>query len=391
MRIRIRHTTEKRIRQLCRVLDSLRISQLPVSPTDPPPARSWYFELLMKSFLFLLLLTAASAFAADNLAPLPSPITNNAVTQVRINGQTLIYSLMGLGPGKDWKSISNAANALNVGYNKWTTIRAVPGSGRLGAVAATARAQVHLIGGFVPDQTGHQAVVSDLTIYDPTALKWYRGPDLPIPVRDAIAGVYRDRFIYVVGGFGKNGPVNAVQIYDAEAQRWLEGTPYPGPAVFGHAGTVVGDSIIYIDGAKKNASAGPPNYVPSDECWVGKIDHKNPRNIQWTKLPPHPGDARYRIAAGGADREGKAYFAGGSSTVYDYNGIGLDKTPAQPSATVFAYSFRNNSWQTIADNDPNPTMDHRGLIVTGDGLVVIGGMAKDQSVVAKVKVLPKGK
>lgn len=345
----------------------------------------------MKTLFPAFLLAIVPAFAADTLAPLPAPTTNNAVTAVHINGQTLIYSLMGVGPAKDWKSVSNAANALNLGYNKWTTIRAVPGSGRLGAVAATAREQVHLIGGFVPDQSGHQAVVSDLTIYDPTALKWYRGPDLPTPVRDAVAGVYRDRFIYVVGGFGKTGPVNAVQIYDAEAQRWLEGTPYPGPAVFGHAGTVVGDSIIYVDGAKKNPSAGAPNYVASDECWVGKIDRKNPRNIQWTKLPAHPGEARYRIAAGGADREAKAYFAGGSATVYDYNGIGLDKTPAQPSATVFAYSFRNNTWQTIEGNDTRPTMDHRGLIVTSDGLVVIGGMGKDQTVIATVKILPKGK
>jgi N-acetylneuraminic acid mutarotase len=345
----------------------------------------------MLTLLAALLLATPAAFAADNLAPLPSPVTNNAVTSVRINGQTLIYSLMGVGPAKDWKSISNGAYALNVGFNKWTTIRAVPGSGRLGAVAVTARQQVLLMGGFVPDQSGREAVISDLSIYDPTALKWYRGPDLPTPVRDAVGGVYRDRFVYMIGGFGKNGPVNDVQIYDAEAQRWLQGTSYPGPPVFGHAGTVVGDSIIYVDGAKKNPAAGPPNYVASDECWVGKIDRKNPRNIQWSKLPAHPGQARYRIAAGGADRDNKAYFAGGSATVYDYNGIGLDKVPAQPSATVFAYDFRSNGWQTIQENDPNPSMDHRALIVTGNGLVIVGGMGKDQTVLATVRVIPKGK
>ena len=80
--------------------------------------------------------------------------------------------------------------------------------------------------------------------------------------------------------------------------------------MFGHAGAVVGDTIVYIDGAYKNPAGGQPKYVPSDECWMGKIDHHDRSKIQWTKLPSHPGTARYRIAAGGSEKDQKIYFSG---------------------------------------------------------------------------------
>ena len=87
----------------------------------------------------------------------------------------------------------------------------------------------------------------------------------------------------------------------------------------------------------------------------------------------------------------KAFFAGGSEAVYDYSGIGLDEKPAAPSPVVFAYSLRSNSWVTIEQKVPNPTMDHRGLIVTSDGLIVVGGMASGPKVMASTVVLRKGK
>ena len=348
---------------------------------------------MTKRFLVaaIFLLASTVTLEAEDIAPLPAPVSNNAVTEVRINGQIVIYSFMGLGPEMKWNAVTNAAYALNLKYNKWTTIRSAPGSGRLGAVAASARQQIFLIGGFIPDQSGLQALVPDLTIYDPIGLRWYRGPDLPTPVRDAVTGVSHDRYIYVIGGLAKDGPTNAVQIYDAQDQHWLQVAPFPGSAVFGHAGAVVGDAIIYIDGAKRNAPGSKPGYVLSDECWIGKLDKHDPKKIQWSKLPPHPGPARYRIAGGGSEREMKAYFAGGSEAVYDYSGIGLDGKPAEPSPVVFAYNLRSKSWETIEQKVPNPTMDHRGLIVTSDGLVVIGGMASGPRVVTNTIILAKGK
>jgi N-acetylneuraminic acid mutarotase len=348
----------------------------------------------MRKILLLLLASSVTALAADTveeLSPLPVPMTNNAVAGVKVSGQVLIYSLMGLTQQKAWNSVSNSAYALNLKYDKWTVIKAVPGSGRLGAVAVGTREQIFLFGGYVPGANGGHTIVPDVEIYDPTALRWYRGADMPVAVRDAVAGTYRDHYIYVIGGFAKDGPTNQVQVYDAEADKWLQATPSPGTPVLGHAGAVVKDTIVYVDGALKNQSADGQRYGPSSECWMGKIDHHDPKKITWTKLEAHPGGAHYRIAAGGSEKDDKVYFAGGSDQIYDFNGIGLDGKPAEPSPVVFAFNLRSGKWETIQESAPNPSMDHRGLIVTSDNLLVIGGMTGGQKVVATVRALPKAK
>ena len=341
--------------------------------------------------VFILLSGLASVCVAEQLQSLPTPVTNNAVTAVRVQGQTLVYSLMGLGPEKAWNSVTTTVNAFNVKYNKWTTVRAVPGAGRLGASAESAREQIFVVGGYIPDSSGRQAIVGDVSVYDPVGLRWYRGPDLLTPVRDAVTGVYRDRYIYVIGGFSRQGPTNEVQVYDVEQQRWQKATPSPGAPVFGHAGTVVDDNIIYVDGARRDGEGAKVTYAASDECWVGKIDHHHPEKITWSKVPPHPGEARYRIAAGGSDKDDRGYFAGGSASVYDFNGIGMDGKPAEPSETVFAFNFKKNAWEALAARNVTPTMDHRGLVVTPDGLIIVGGMGAGQKVSAGVLLIPKGK
>jgi N-acetylneuraminic acid mutarotase len=339
--------------------------------------------------LALVLGTTSALAAEEQLQPLPVPISNNAVVGIKVNGQLLVYSMMGIGSKKTWNAVTNAAYALNVKYDTWTTIKPVPGSGRLGAVAAGVKEQVFLMGGYVPDPSGRQAIVSDVSIYEPLPLRWYRGTEMPSAVRDAVAGVYKDRYIYVIGGFSKTGPTNQVQLYDTETDRWTTATASPGTPVFGHAGAIVNDSIVYTGGSV--ATDGKPGFTTTDEAWIGKIDRKDPRKIEWKKLPPHPGPARYRIAAAGSDKDQRVYFAGGSDKVYEFDGVGLDGKPVEPSPVTFAYNLKSNAWETIQENAPTPTMDHRGLAVTSDNLIVVGGMTAGQKVVATVELLPKSK
>jgi N-acetylneuraminic acid mutarotase len=347
----------------------------------------------MRKILLLILalgLNVISAIAAEEqLQPLPVPVSNNAVVGIKVNGQLLVYSMTGLGSKKTWNSVTNAAYALNVKYDTWTAIKPVPGSGRLGAVAAGVKEQIFLIGGYVPDPGGAQAIVPDVAIYEPVALRWYRGAEMPTAVRDAVAGVYRDRYIYVVDGFSKTGPTNQVQLYDSLTDKWTSATPSPGAPVFGHAGGIVNDSIVYTGGAV--TSSGKPGFTTSNEAWIGKIDKKDPRKIEWTKLPTHPGTAQYRIAAGASERDQRIYFAGGSDKVYEFDGIGLDGQPAEPSPMTFAYNLKSNAWETIQENAPNSSMDHHGLAVSSDGLIVVGGMISGQKVVPSVELLPKSK
>jgi N-acetylneuraminic acid mutarotase len=339
--------------------------------------------------LACLLILAAVLYAADSpFEPLPGPVSNNAVAVVKSHGDWLFFTFMGMGPKKTWDAITNSAYVFDSDTHKWLEVRPVPGTaGRLGAVAVGAREHVFLLGGYVVDAQGGETTVGDVNAYQPLSDRWFRGADIPVPVDDSVAGLYRDRYIYLVGGWSKKEPVRNVQVYDTQKNVWSQATPLPGTPVFGHAGALVDDTIVYVDGAYPNPS-GQPKYIASDACWIGKIDRKDLSKIQWTKLPSHPGAARYRIAAGGSERDSRIYFTGGTDNPYNYNGIGYDGKPAQPSPVTFAFNLKTGKWETINENTPNPSMDHRGAIATTRGLVVIGGMAKDAEVTAKVAIIP---
>lgn len=338
--------------------------QSPAQPQQPPPAKS-------------------------QVDPLPDPISNNAVAALKVHWQLLLFSFMGMGAKKTGDAITNTAFSLDATEGNWSAIHPVPGTaGRIGAMAAGVREQLYLFGGYVVYAQGGEMVVPDVGAYQPSHDRWFRSADIPKPVADSVIGVYRDRYVYLVGGRSNAGVVNNVQVYDVEKDKWSQATPIPGPAVFGHAGGLVGETIVYVDGARENPS-GNPKYVASDECWMGKIDHHDRTKIQWTKLPNHPGTARYRIAGGGSETDEKIYFAGGTDNPYDYNGIGFDGKPSEPSAVTFDFNLRTKKWETINDNTPDPTMDHRGLLVTHEGLVLIGGMETGQKVTARVTLLSK--
>ncbi|MGO9124980.1 MAG: Kelch repeat-containing protein [Terriglobales bacterium] len=346
----------------------------------------------MKSRLLLLPLLALNGalFAATEpgVEPLPVPISNNAVAIIRFRGQLELFSLMGMGPKKTWDAVTTEAYEVDASSGKAYTIHAVPGTaGRAGAMAAGAGDRVFLMGGYVLYQGGGMAV-PDVGMYEPAHDRWFRQKDIPVAVGDAVIGVYRDRYIYLVGGRTNGGPVTDVQMYDTDKNRWSKATPIAA-AVFGHAGALVGDTIIYVDGAAASPQGTSPRFVASDECWSGKINHHDPTRIEWTKLPGHPGPARFRIAAGGSEKDEMIYFSGGSNNPHDNAGIGYDGKPSEPSPVTFAFSLRTRKWDTIDENTPNPTMDHRGLLVTKQNLVIIGGMEKGQTVTAKVVPLSK--
>ena len=342
---------------------------------------------------FVLLIACAGLLFAVPLPkyePLPAPLSNNAVASVKSRGSLLLFSLMGMGPKKTWDATSNAAYALDPDTGKWSEVHSVPGTiGRLGAAAAGAREHIFLFGGYVVDGQGGETTLPDVNVYEPLTDRWFRAEDMPVPVDDSVAGVYRERYIYLVSGWSKTDAVRDVQVYDAQKNTWSKATPVPGTPVFGHAGALVGDTIVYVDGAHKNPAGERPKYVASDECWMGKIDHHDPTKIQWSKLPSHPGTARYRIAAGGSEKDQRIYFSGGAANPYNYNGVGYDGQPAEPSPVTFAFNLRSGQWETLNLNTPDPTMDHRGLLVIQEGLVIVGGMQKGQQVTSRVAVLPK--
>ncbi|HKC01454.1 MAG TPA: kelch repeat-containing protein [Terriglobales bacterium] len=349
---------------------------------------------LLPALLYLLLVARLHAADEPKLSPLPAPVSNNAVAISHDEGGAKLFSFMGIGPKKTWDAITASAYEMDPNTGKWTEMRPVPGvAGRLAASAVALHDQVFIFGGYVVDAQGGETTVSDLNVFVPVENRYYRGKDIPVPVDDAVVGLYRDRYIFLIGGWStsKNDAVRNVQVYDTDKDTWTQATPIPGTPVFGHAGAIIGDTIVYVDGAYKNPSGPNPKYVASSECWMGKILSKGDvTKIEWTKLPAHLGNARYRIAAGAEPSAKKArriYFSGGTDNPYNYNGIGYNGQPAEPSPVTFAFDVHTGKWETVSDNTPEPTMDHRGLLVTHGGLVLIGGMEKGQRVTAKVTVV----
>jgi N-acetylneuraminic acid mutarotase len=344
----------------------------------------------LTSFLFVFLLVGV-CFAqvppdASKIPAMPAAVSNNAVATLQ-NGLE-VFSLMGVGPKKTWDDVTNKAYMLRLASAKWSNIQLVPGvAGRLGAVAVGVRGKIFLFGGYIVDNQGGQITVSDVNGYVPQEKKWYRGEDIPVPVDSAVIGVNHDRYVYLVGGRSKNGPVNNVQVYDALKNTWSQATPLPGAPVFGHAGGLADDEIVYADGAMKNPASGDP-YVVSQECWLGKIDKKDPNKIEWSKLPAHPGPAHFGIAAGALAKDRRMVFSGGSAAIHDFKGIGYDGNPVEISPVTFDFDLHSHRWETVTENTEDPRMDSRGIVETAIGRLILGGMVKNGAYTARVQVVP---
>ena len=340
----------------------------------------------ISTVVLALLLAPWFASAQDKIPPMPAAVSGNAVASLKSG--TELFSFMGVGPRKTWDDVTSQVYILHLASGKWEEGRAVPGvAGRIAASAAGARGQVFLMGGYVVDNHGIAGILSDVNVYVPPSHRWYAGKEMPTAVSNAVIGVNRDRFIYLVGGLSKSGPVNLVQLYDAEINVWIQATPLPGPPVFGHAGGIADDSIVYCDGATKGEAK--DSFVASEGCWQGKIDRKDPAKIEWSKIASHPGDARFGMAAGGSEKERRVLFSGGSAVPFDYRGIGLDGKAADVSSYTFAYDVRGGKWQPLNDSTYDPRLQASGILSTPLGELVLGGMVKGQAVTARVTVLMK--
>jgi N-acetylneuraminic acid mutarotase len=337
---------------------------------------------------FLPLVGAALLLAADQpkIPPMPAAVSGNAVVTLR--GGLDVYSIMGVGPKKAWDDITNKVYVLNLKTGKWADERPVPGvAGRLGASAIGAKGKIFVFGGYVVDGKGEELTVGDVNAYLPSDKRWYRGADMPTPVDNAVIGIDHDRYIYIVGGRSKNGPVNLVQVYDVQENTWKDATPFPGAPVYGHAGGLIDGMIIFVDGAKKNSGEGAP-YVASDECWMGKIERKDATKIEWTKLPAHPGSGRFAMVAGPIDGH-KIMFSGGTITPHNYKGLDAEGKPGKVSEVTFIFDGHGNRWDSITEDQFDVRSDSRGLAETPIGPLIVGGMLSNTAVTSRVLMVAK--
>jgi len=319
----------------------------------------------------------------DPLPALPEPVSNNAVALVPSERGVTLYSMQGLSSGRGWTDIHNHAWKLAPGQERWQAIEDVPGDrGRLAGAAAVTGGQVWLFGGYTVAEDGGE--VSSPGVYRLEGSDFRHVADMPVAVDDMTAFTYLDRYVYLVSGWHDLGNVNLVQVLDTQTLSWEQATPYPGAVVFGHAGGMVGRHMLVCDGVKIEypGDGAPRRFVMSDECWLGEVDEANHRRIDWRPVPPHPGPARYRIAATGNERDA-IIFAGGTGNPYNYDGIGYNGEPSEPEAGVLRFNVPDETWAS-GWSLPVASMDHRSLAFHAGWYYLVGGMEQGQAVSDRV-------
>jgi len=330
----------------------------------------------------LLALLAQQPAPQWTIAPeLPSPTTNNAVVAVNTERGAAVFSFLGLDSTKVWSGIHSRSFRWTIGDAEWTEVQPVPGRGRLAATAQAIAGTIYLFSGYTVDADGSEKSLPNVDIYDPDTDTWSRGADIPIPVDDAVSGLWNDSLIYLISGWHDSGNVAYIQFYDPLRDEWHQATPIPGPPVFGHTGSIVGNSIVYVDGAIPND--GTTRFVLTRSSWRGDIDPDDPTKVTWTQMEHHPGPGLYRAAAGTIDD--RIVFAGGTDNPYNYNGVGYNDVGAQPVDRVFAFDLAVGGWLELGTL-PLPSMDHRGIAVVDGVMVIVGGMGVGQEVLKRVAV-----
>lgn len=314
-----------------------------------------------------------------SLPPAPVARSNWAVTRVRDQ----VFAFYGLGVGKASSDIARDVHALDLKSGQWRKVGDIPvEQGRLASAAITVAGAVYVFGGYTVSPSGAEVSAPEVLRFAADSGRFVTETRMPIPVDDTVAMPWRDRYIVLVSGWHDTANVSAVQIYDTRTRQWTSGTPWPGKPVFGHAGGLVKDSMVICDGVTAAKKPDGKNlFAITNACWEGSLDASRIGTIRWRQLPAHPGAPLYRAGAVGASADGAAriVFAGGSSRPYNYNGIGYDGLPSEPSTAVFSFEPERGMWKVHAPL-PEAGMDFRALIELDGTFGLFGGMRSKQQV-----------
>jgi N-acetylneuraminic acid mutarotase len=200
--------------------------------------------------------TSAQVIQWEYLVNMPEAVSNNAVASATVDDTTYIYSFAGIDTSRDWFGIHLKGFRYNVQSQVWDTIAPLPdpNGGKIAAGASNVKGKIYIIGGYHVASNYSEISSAKVHIYDPTTNSYLPdGADIPVAIDDQVQAVWRDSLIYVITGWSNSNNVNNVQIYNPSTDTWTTGTPVPNNSqykVFGGSGTIVGDSIYYIGGAR---------------------------------------------------------------------------------------------------------------------------------------------
>lgn len=345
------------------------------------------------AFLFCLALSFASTSSAQ-LAPMPPPlptaVSNQPLARLVAGEHEQWLAMTGLGPGKTWRDLRADGYWWQSGQDQWQKLPPLPDEkGRLAAQLVAANGAFWFFGGYTVAEDGHEVSTPQVYRVQPgtdSKAVYQAVPSMPVPVDDAVALVYQDRYIYLISGWHDVGNVNLAQVFDTEKRQWSQAEPWPGAPVFGHAGAIHNNRLMVCGGAKVDyPPQGNRQFNLSEECWQGTIRLDDFRRIDWHPAPAMPLGPRYRAAAAAHDFQGQSYFffLAGTHNPYNYNGIGYDGNPSAALDSVIAFQLQSQQWVCF-NAMSEASMDHRSIVKKADQFILVGGMDHQQQVQNKV-------
>jgi N-acetylneuraminic acid mutarotase len=347
-----------------------------------------------------VLLTAifSASTVAATLPSLPEPVSNQLVLQSTIRGKGYLVSFAGIGADKTASASHNKAWQFTTGNAMWQPVPAVPNqarkTGRLAATGLVMSNNFFIFSGYSVDTDGSETTLTDSYRFSPVTQNYTKLPDMPVPADDSLALSYQNRYIYLVSGWHNDGNINLVQVFDNFSQKWSQATPYPGTPVFGLGGAAVGNQLLVCDGVKLAYTTEKRSYAMENSCYLGTIDSKSALKINWQPIAHHGQPARYRQAAVAItlNDEPMVAFIGGSENPYNFNGIGYNGAPSEPSAAVYVFALKQKKW--LKAQPTTAVMDLRSLVSIDGDIYSVGGMVAGQNVTPElikhqIKLLPE--
>ena len=340
------------------------------------------FLLVMLLFIISLCHITHAQWSYTELASMPEPVSNNAVTSIEVDGKMYIYSFSGIDSTKLYSGIHKRCFKYDVQADIWSRIPDLPnGNGRIAAGASVINGKIYIVGGYEVMENGSELSFRKMHVFDPVSDTFLADArDLFYPIDDHVQVVWRDSLLYLITGWSNFNNVNIVQLYDSGTDSWSEASRLPDNnnfKVFGGSGCIVGDTIYYAGGASDAGGFPATSYFRK-----GVIDAANPSSITWSGESSN--DALgYRMAASNLGND--PIWFGGSDITYNYDGIAYNGSGGVlPFGRIKQFNTSVDSFLQWDDVFP-PHMDYRGLgKVNENSFILAGGMGENQEVSSRV-------
>lgn len=341
--------------------------------------------LIAYSIILSFISFSQTAWTWTVLDTMPAKISNNAVTEAIIGGETYVFSFGGIDTTKLYSGINQRAFKYRVSNDTWSEFAPLPSTlTNIAAGASTVKNKIYILGGYHVYSNNNEISSNEVIIYNPTTdLYEANGAPIPTAIDDHVQCVWRDSLIYVITGWSNTGNVPKVQIYDPELDSWQVGTETPNThdfKAFGPSGTIIGDTIYYFGGAKSSGGFGAVKFLRK-----GIIDQNDPTQITWTLEEDGPNNG-YRSAC--VSYGNNVFWIGGSGVSYNYNGIAYNGSGGVlPLTQIMRYEAYYHDWYS-GDGAPFSVMDLRGVAqISPTEWIICGGMDENQKVTNRTFLL----